>query len=234
MTFLKWPRFLQKSLKLSSNFVLEKLLPYLVFCIYTLFKWTWRVEVIESDGVKSFMKDNTPFVVAHWHHDELGILHLLKRYHVACMISLSKDGALMAKVVELMGAKTSRGSSSRGAIQALKGVLRLAREGWRPSVAVDGPRGPIYKVKPGVVEIARVIKAPIFTISMCSSRSLISHKSWNKLELPLPFSRIIVRWSDAIPYNPEISMEEHCLLVEKTLNFHRQKCFDDLDKRMDY
>jgi lysophospholipid acyltransferase (LPLAT)-like uncharacterized protein len=214
--------------------VAEKLLPYLVFCIYTLFKWTWRVEIHESDGVKEHLKNNKPFVIAHWHHDELGILHLLKKYHVACMISLSKDGALIAKVVELMGSKVSRGSSSRGAIQALKGVLRLARDGWRPSVAVDGPRGPIYKVKPGVVEIARVIKAPIFTISMCSSRSFISRKSWNKLELPLPFSRIVIRWSEAINYNADLSMEDHCVAIEKTLNQHRQKCFDDLDKRMDY
>lgn len=184
--------------------------------------------------MKVLLQQNKPFVIAHWHHDELGILHLLKRYHVACMISLSKDGALIARVAELLGAKVSRGSSSRGAVQALKGILRLSKEGWRPSVAVDGPRGPIYKVKPGVIEIARVIKSPIFTISMCSSRSYISKKSWNKLELPLPFSTIVIRWSDAIHYNPDISMEENALVIERVLNSNRQKCFDDLDKRMDY
>ncbi|MCB9072632.1 MAG: lysophospholipid acyltransferase family protein [Bdellovibrionaceae bacterium] len=214
--------------------MLQKLLPYLVYVIYTLFKWTWRVEVFESESLKSYMKENKSFVVAHWHHDELGVLQLLPKYHVACMISLSKDGALMAKVVELMGAKVARGSSSRGAIQALKGVLRLAREGRRPSIAVDGPRGPIYKVKPGVVEIARVIKAPIFCISMCSSNSFISRKSWNKLELPLPFSRMVLRWGDAIHYTPERSMDEHCMQIENELNRLRQECFDDLDKRMDY
>lgn len=214
--------------------LLQRIAPYIVFCVYTLFKWTWRIRIIESESVKAHMAEGKPFVIAHWHHDELGILHLLKKYHVACMISLSKDGALIARVAELIGAKVSRGSSSRGAVQALKGILRLSKDGWRPSVAVDGPRGPIYKVKPGVIEIARVIKAPIHTISMCSSRSYISKKSWNKLELPLPFSTIVIRWSEAIHYNRELSMEDNALIVEQQLNFHRQKCFDDLDKRMDY
>lgn len=214
--------------------ILKKIAPYLVFCIYTLFKWTWRIQVIESEGVKDFVRNNKSFVVAHWHHDELGLLHLLKRYRVACMISLSKDGALIARVVELMGARVSRGSSSRGAVQALKGILRIAREGWRPSVAVDGPRGPIYKVKPGVIEIAKVTRSPIFPLTMCSGRSLISKKSWNKLELPLPFSRVIVRWGEPIHYNPDISLEQQCLTVEKALNELRRQCFADLDKSMDY
>lgn len=214
--------------------LLKRMAPYFVFCIYTLFKWTWRVRVIESEGVKDSLHNNKVFVIAHWHHDELGLLHLLKRYKVACMISLSKDGALIARVVELMGARVSRGSSSRGAVQALKGILRIAKDGWRPSVAVDGPRGPIYKVKPGVIEIAKVTRSPIFPLAMCSSRSLISKKSWNKLELPLPFSTVVARWGDPIHYNPDIPVEEQCALVETALNQLRQKCFDDLDKRMDY
>lgn len=184
--------------------------------------------------MKALLKENKVFVLAHWHHDEIAVIHMLKRYHVACMISLSKDGALIARVAELLGARVSRGSSSRGAIQALKGILRLSKEGWRPSVAVDGPRGPIYKVKPGVIEIARVIKAPIVAVSMCSSRSYISKKSWNKLEFPLPFSKVIIRWSEALHYNPDISMEENALVVEKLINSQRKKCFDDLDKSMDY
>ncbi|MCC6137926.1 MAG: DUF374 domain-containing protein [Bdellovibrionaceae bacterium] len=150
------------------------------------------------------------------------------------MISLSKDGALIARVAELMGSKVSRGSSSRGAIQALKGLLRLAKEGWRPSVAVDGPRGPIYKVKPGVLEVSKVIRAPIFALTMCSSRSFISKKSWNKLELPLPFSTVVIHWSEALHYDETVSMEQNALRVEELINSTRRKCFDDLDKRMDY
>lgn len=212
----------------------KTLAPYFVFCIYTALRWTWKIKIYESADLKEHLKNNTIFVIAHWHHDELGILHLLKKYHAACMISLSSDGALIARVAELMGAKVARGSSSRGAIQALKGILRLAKDGRRPSVAVDGPRGPIYKVKPGVVEIAKVVRAPIFAISMCSSSSFISKKSWNKLELPLPFSTIVIHWSEAIVYNPALSMDANCVLVGEQLNVQRQKCFLELDKRMDY
>ena len=151
-----------------------------MFVIYKILQWTWRIEVIESDDVRRFVQNNQLFIIAHWHGDELGILHLLKPYHVACIISTSKDGDIMNRAVELLGAKTVRGSSTRGGTQALKGIIRLKQEGRRPSVAVDGPKGPIYKVKPGVFQISRLTGLPIVPISFHASKYIEFKKSWNK------------------------------------------------------
>lgn len=178
--------------------MLKKLIPYLLFTVYSLIRFTWRVKVVESAGLKKLLSENKLFVVAHWHGEELGIIYLLKRYHVACIVSQSSDGEIMAKVIELFGSRAVRGSSTRGGVGALKGILTLAKQGWRPSVAVDGPKGPRHEVKPGVLEIAKLLKVPVVSISMASSRPFIFKKSWNKSELPLPFSKITVTWGEPI------------------------------------
>jgi lysophospholipid acyltransferase (LPLAT)-like uncharacterized protein len=180
-------------------FFRTKFLPYLVFAFYSALRMTWRIHVIESASFQSAILENRPMVLAHWHGDELGILYLLKRYRACAMTSTSKDGELMDRVIRLFGAETSRGSSTRGGVSALKGIIRLARNGWRPSIAVDGPKGPIYKVKPGVFEISKLTNASIFPLGLACSSKFVFEKAWNKTFLALPFSKVVVVWGDEFP-----------------------------------
>ncbi len=203
---------------------------YFLYFLYRLFQSTWTIEIRETAALKELLKKDGIFVVAHWHGEELGILHLLKPYRVACMVSQSFDGELIARMIHHLGSKAVRGSSSRGAVQALKGILRLAKEGWRPSVAVDGPRGPRHEVKRGVVEIAKVLKVPIIPINMACSRSFIFKKSWNKSELPLPFSKVVVQWGDAIEYDPARSLESYLVPIAQALHAGRAECMKSVGK----
>ena len=202
---------------------------YFLYFLYRLLQWTWKIEVRESKELKELLAKNSLFVVAHWHGEELGILHLLKRYRVACMVSQSFDGELVARMIHHLGSRAVRGSSSRGAVQALKGILRLAKEGWRPSVAVDGPRGPRHEVKKGVVEIAKVLKVPILPINMACSRSFIFKKSWNKSELPLPFSRIVVEWGAPIYYDASKDLDVYLAPIGESLHAGRTSCLRAVD-----
>lgn len=126
----------------------------------------------------------------------------------------------MAKVLKLLGAKTSRGSSTRGAVQALKGLIRLMKEGGNCSFAVDGPKGPIYKVKPGAFEISRIVSAPIYAGGVFCDRAIHFPRSWNKTYLPKPFAKIVVVWAgpmpavnrDSDPRNPDLALELESLL----------------------
>lgn len=178
------------------------ILPNLLFVIYSSLKLTWRIRVIEHPSFQKALAENRPLVLAHWHGDELGILYLLKRYRAAVMTSTSKDGELMDAIVRRFGARTSRGSSTRGGASALKGILRLSREGWRPSVAVDGPKGPYHKVKPGVFEISRLIGGEIFPVAVTCDRAKVFTKAWNKTFLPLPFAKVVVVWGESFPAVP--------------------------------
>lgn len=144
--------------------------------------------------MKLALKNRTPFLLAHWHGDEIALIQLSRRYRIATMTSQSKDGQMMDVIIKLLGAKTSKGSSTRGGVGGLKGLVRLLREGYNCSFAVDGPKGPIYKVKPGIFELSRLVGGPIFYAGVTCDRAVLFPKSWNKTYLPKPFAKIYVHW----------------------------------------
>lgn len=177
----------------------RRILPVLVWFIYSLLHWSWRKIIIEPDSLKSALANGEPLIMAHWHGDELAVLHLVRRYRLATMTSTSRDGSLIDFVIRAFGGKTVRGSSTRGGASALKGLVRLTKGGHPASMAVDGPKGPIYQVKPGVFELSRLAGAQIFPVSVATNSKHIFEKSWNKAYLPLPFARVAIVYGDPLP-----------------------------------
>lgn len=145
----------------------------LIFLIYKTLQWTWRVELVEPPEMTRLLAEKKPFILAHWHGDELSLIHLARRYRIGTIVSTSKDGQLMNQVLIWLGASTSRGSSTRGGVGALKGLIRLVRNGNNCSFAVDGPKGPLHKVKPGVFEVSKALELPIFWVGVASDRSFL-------------------------------------------------------------
>ncbi len=199
-----------------------KLLGVLAFFFYSALRLTWRLQINESESLKRALANGTPIVIAFWHGDELGVVQLGRRYRVAVITSTSKDGEIMNTAARLMGSKTARGSSTRGGVAALKGIIKLAKKGYRPSVAVDGPKGPYHKVKPGVFEISKIVGAEVFPLAIASDRSFIFKKAWNKAFLPLPFARVVAQWGEALPvvardadaHDPKLALDlEQALLA---------------------
>jgi hypothetical protein len=172
----------------------NRIITILVFIIYQSLRWTWRLKVVEPPDFQQALKDRRSFILSHWHGDELVLLQLIPSYRIATIVSTSKDGEMMNTLVGWMQGKTSRGSSTRGAVSALKGLIRLVREGYNCSFAVDGPKGPIYKVKPGVFEMSKSLQLPIYWSGVACDRAFHFPKSWNKTYLPKPFARIYVQW----------------------------------------
>lgn len=174
--------------------------PVLVYLFYRFLLMTWRVTLDESPSFRQSLADRRPVVIAHWHGDELALIHLARRYRIATITSTSKDGELMNRVLGWLGAETARGSSTRGGANAMRGLISHCRKnGNNVSFAVDGPKGPIHKVKPGVFEFSRLMNAPIYTASVGVSRPWIFSKAWNKAVLPKPFSRVHVRIAEGMP-----------------------------------
>lgn len=168
------------------------ILPWVVLFVYRFFFWSWRTTLVEPLELKEALQNGDPIIFAHWHGHELAIVQLVKRYKLATMTSHSKDGQLIDFVIRKLGGATSKGSSSKGGIGALKGLIRLVKAGRPASMAVDGPRGPIYEVKAGVFELSRLCKAKIFPVGVAAENPVVFHKSWNKAILPKPFSKTAV------------------------------------------
>lgn len=171
----------------------QYVLPWLTWIFYRLWTATWRVELVESQGMKDAIAKGEPLIFAHWHGIELSIVPLVRPYRIATMTSTSKDGQLIDFTIRKFGGATSKGSSTRGGVGALKGLVRLmVKDGFSASMAVDGPKGPLHEVKPGVFELSRLAGARIVPLGAASNRRFVFHKSWNKAFLPKPFARVRV------------------------------------------
>lgn len=153
---------------------------------------TWRVRLDEPAELKDLIRKGKPIIFAHWHRDELAIVQLVTHYRIATMTSTSKDGQLIDFVIRKLGGATSKGSSTRGGASALKGMVRLLRDRYRGSMAVDGPKGPIFQVKAGVFELSRLADAWIVPVGVASHPHYVFEKSWNKARLPKLFAKVIV------------------------------------------
>jgi lysophospholipid acyltransferase (LPLAT)-like uncharacterized protein len=146
-----------------------------------------------------------PVIFALW-HNRLGLC--MKVYesivrpehqhdHLAALISASKDGALLATILQRFGVHPVRGSSSRRGAQALLELASWAKRGFDLAVTPDGPRGPRYVVQEGVVVLAQVTGLPIVPYS-CQLGWKIRVKSWDRFEIPLPFSRCEMTFGEPI------------------------------------
>lgn len=197
-------------------------LPWIVWFFYRAWTWTWRIECVEPEALKEAKARGDRLIFAHWHGDELCIVPLVTPYKIATMTSTSKDGQLIDFVVRRLGGATSRGSSTRGGIGALKGLVRLVGEGYRASMAVDGPKGPLHKVKPGVFELSRLAKARIVPLGTAASREIIFQKSWNKAHLPKPFARVTVLFGEPwAPMGREADAKDEALALRLAAHIAR-------------
>jgi hypothetical protein len=107
---------------------------------------------------------------------------------LAAMVSASRDGAFLAAILERFHVQPVRGSSSRRGPQALLELTSWAERGFDLAITPDGPRGPRYVVQEGVMSLAQVTGLPILPVSY-HLRWKIRLRSWDRLQVPLPFAR---------------------------------------------
>jgi lysophospholipid acyltransferase (LPLAT)-like uncharacterized protein len=108
---------------------------------------------------------------------------------VRVLTSRSYDGEYIARIIERLGFRAVRGSSSRGAVPSLRELQRELEQGEFVAFTIDGPRGPRYVAKPGPIHLARVTGAPVFCFYVAVERAWIL-KSWDAFMIPKPFSRV--------------------------------------------
>jgi len=114
------------------------------------------------------------------------------------MSSNSYDGEYMGRIIHKFGFVAVKGSSSRNAVRALLGLRRALQEGWAVAFSIDGPRGPRHKVKPGPVALASSSAVPLSTFHIAVENAWVLN-TWDRLIIPKPFSRVLMRFGKLIP-----------------------------------
>ena len=143
------------------------------------------------------------FIYAFWHQDEMALIPKFAGKNIGVLVSHSKDGTILATALELLGYQTVRGSSSKKAVAGFLSSLRLLTQGHKLALAIDGPRGPIYQAKEGVIRLSQKSSRPIVPVKSFPQRFYLFAKAWSKNRLPLPFSRVDVVFGAPSMYQKE-------------------------------
>src|SRR5262249_53069382 len=129
-------------------------------------------------------------ILAFWHGRILLMSSAYRGQKACVMNSTHRDGEIITRVLRWFGVSAVRGSSTRGWMSGLKGMLAAYHQGYDLLVVPDGPRGPCYQAKSGVIQLARVTGAPIFPATY-SAAWKITVGSWDHLLIPFLFSRVL-------------------------------------------
>jgi lysophospholipid acyltransferase (LPLAT)-like uncharacterized protein len=155
---------------------------------------TARKKVTGLETLEALLAAPDPIILATWHNRCLlfvfGYLeHRPRNRELYLGVSGSRDGGLATGILARLGVKCIRGSASKGGTKALRQLVKTSRAGGDLAFVPDGPRGPVYVVKKGVIGAAKMTGAPILPITF-DAKHKIRINSWDRLILPLPFTRV--------------------------------------------
>lgn len=157
-----------------------------------------RVRFINREIPDGLAFEGKNFIYAFWHGRQLLLLYAHRNTGYVIPSSESKDGEIQAGILRRFGYEVVRGSSKRKGERALLGLVDGLRKGKCIALAVDGPRGPIYEVKQGIIYLAGKLDKPIVPVVMSAEKYWILEKIWDKYMLPKPFSRCVIRYGEPI------------------------------------
>ena len=174
--------------------------------IASTLRWRWEFH----PGLAA--NRHRPVIFCTWHNRILlspmiyrgYIRHVQQAPRLAAVVSASRDGAIIAGVLEQFAIACVRGSSSRRGSQAMLELITAMEAGYDLAVTPDGPRGPRYVAQMGAIALAQLTAKPLIP-SACNVHWKVCLKSWDRFQVPLPFSRVMMRFGEpmSIPADGE-------------------------------
>jgi lysophospholipid acyltransferase (LPLAT)-like uncharacterized protein len=174
--------------------------------VIRLLGMTWRFRVRNADGWQRLRAEGKPWVFALWHGTLLPVTYRHRNEQITVVISEHRDGEIIARVTEALGNRTVRGSTTRGAGRALLSMIRELERGYVVAITPDGPRGPAKSFQAGALIAAHRAGVPVIGILVHADRAW-RLRSWDAFQIPKPFARITIAYTDPTPVRGESTRE---------------------------
>jgi lysophospholipid acyltransferase (LPLAT)-like uncharacterized protein len=167
---------------------------------------TIRCERIGFDPIEARPPLAKPVVFVFWHEQLLPLLYYHRNRAIVSLVSDHRDGEYVARVLAQSGFETVRGSTTRGGVKGLKGLVRAARAGHDLAIAPDGPRGPAKDFKPAALAAARLTGLPVIPVAAHADRAW-RLGSWDRLQIPKPFTSVQIAYGAPLDVPRDASEE---------------------------
>jgi lysophospholipid acyltransferase (LPLAT)-like uncharacterized protein len=166
-----------------------------------------KIIKVNDEVIKKLNNENNNYILAFWHGTMLLPWYLHGNPNCAALISKSKDGDLLAKILKHWNYNVVRGSSSKDGGIALAIMIDFAKNDYSVTITPDGPRGPAHKFKAGAVITAKKSGMPLILAGIGYQKNKVLN-SWDKFEVPYFFSKAKIIYSKPIFIDSNLSYEE--------------------------
>lgn len=198
--------------------------PFIAFIYYfiRLYSMTLTLKVENEKHWKDLRAQGVPVLLCAWHQQFFSAIYHFKTYakfNPGLMISQSKDGDLISGVANRSGWHTPRGSSSRGGKKAMDAMIEHLKIFGFGAHILDGPRGPIGRVKAGIIKMALEADAVVIPLYTSAEKAWFFN-SWDRFMLPKPFSRVLITFGQEIRIEStehKDDFEDQRLFIENTM-----------------
>ncbi len=180
---------------------------------------TLNIQRTGQETIPRPREERTPVIFVFWHGRLLPLIHVHRHQGTVVLVSEHRDGDYLAGLLHHFGFGTVRGSSTRGGVRGLKGLIRAARTGWDLAIAPDGPRGPNRELKLGALTVARITGLPLVPVGV-GVTSAWRIRSWDGLLVPKPFSTVRVAYGPPthVPRNADqVEIDDVAASLRRTL-----------------
>ena len=194
----------------------RKALGLLAYWVANVLHTTLTVKVIAHPDYQI----DQQYLFAFWHGKQFLPVLELQRHETkrAVLVSPSKDGDLLCVWLKKLNYEIIRGSSRHKNISSLVEMMRKLKQGHSLGFGIDGPIGPIYKVKPGMTHMAQKYQIPIIPMGSAFSRKWVITKAWDKYEIPKPFAKAVLYIGNPILIGKETELQIANLDLEEAIH----------------
>jgi len=187
--------------------VLRFLGNYFLYVIINVLCKTYRLNVVNEKSISELHEKGENFILAFWHGTMLVPWHKHRDMKMLGLISQSKDGEILARILRKWNYTLARGSSSKGGDVSLSVMIDFANFEGPVCITPDGPRGPRQELKAGAVVAAKKSGVPLVLLGT-GYKSKYVLKSWDKFEIPKPFTKVNLVYSERIVIPKEATYEQ--------------------------
>ena len=207
---------MKKLKRILTESLSSRVVTFLLVTIIRFIYATMRITVVGKEILPGFAVRGEGYIGAFWHGRILMIPFLYPGKALHILVSIHRDGEIIARILSSFGFQLVRGSSSKGGSDAMREMLRLLRADNDLGIAADGPRGPAEVLKPGAAQLGRLSGKAVIPISFSASRS-IRFRSWDRFMFPLPFSRGVFVVAEPVRSEKGEEIEAFRLRIENAL-----------------
>ncbi len=177
----------------------QSIIAYKIYILIILIKKLSSWKTINREVIINATSEKKPLIILMWHNQIVGIPYswgLNKK--VYNIVTDHPDGNLSNKIQKKFGFISIQRSSKKPT-NILRKLIEVGKNNDCIFITPDAPHGPANQINSNIYNLVKKIDANVIFLSFKTNKKIIL-KTWDKLRIPMPFSKGFFYWGKIIDY----------------------------------